>query len=72
MNITQRRKASVEVRKLSFVFIHNSHRVWEWSIFNSKTKFVAWKTYMLIVFRNEFYLTCYIFIWAPKGLHQSV
>ena len=26
------RKASVEVRKLIFVYSHNSHRVWEWSI----------------------------------------
>lgn len=33
----QRREASIEVRKPSFVFSHNSHRVWEWSIVNSKT-----------------------------------
>ena len=29
MKSPQLRKASVEVRKLSFVFSHDSHRVWE-------------------------------------------
>ena len=46
----QSRKASVEVSKLIFVFSHNSHRVLEWSIVNSKTNFVAWKSYVLIFF----------------------
>ena len=42
------------------VYSHNSHRVWEWSKVNSKANFVAWKNYMLIAFRNEYYLA-YIF-----------
>ena len=37
------------------------------SIVNSKTKFIAWKTYMLIVCRNEYYLTCYIFFELQKA-----
>ena len=52
MKIAQRRKASVEVRKLSFIYSHNSHLVWEWSNVDYKANFVAWKNYMLIAFRK--------------------
>ena len=62
----QSRKASVEVSKLIFVFNHNSHRVLEWSIVNSKTNFVAWKSYVLIVFRKEYYLAIFFFILSSK------
>ena len=62
----QSRKASVEVNKLIFVFSHNSHRVLEWSIVNSKTNFVAWKSYVLIVFRKEYYLAIFFFILSSK------
>ena len=61
----QSRKASVEVSKLIFVFSHNSHRVLEWSIVNSKTNFVAWKSYVLIVFRKEYYLAIFFFLNLP-------
>ena len=71
MKGSQSRKASVEVSKLIFVFSHNSHRVLEWSIVNSKTNFVAWKSYVLIVFRKEYYLAIFFSFWAPKGLSQS-
>ena len=63
----QRRKASVEVSKLIFVFSHNSHRVLEWSIVNSKTNFVAWKSYVLIVFRKEYYLAIFFHFELQKG-----
>ena len=66
MKIAQRRKASVEVRKLSFVYSHNSHLVWEWSNVNYKANFVAWKNYMLIAFRDENYQAYFIFILRSK------
>ena len=66
MKIAQRRKASVEVRKLLLFYSHNSHPVWERSIVNSKTNFVAWKNYMLIAFRNKYYLAYFLFITSSK------
>ena len=53
MKVTQSRKGSVKVRKLSFVCSHNSYGVWEWSIVSYKTNFVAWKNYMHIVFETS-------------------
>ena len=55
----QRRKASVEVGKLGFVFSHNNsvkQRVWEKIIVKSKANFVAWESYMVIVFQNGYCL----------------
>ena len=46
MKITQSRKASCS-------WSQKPCMIWEWSIINSKTNFVAWKSYILIVFRNE-------------------
>ena len=71
MKSPQRRKASVEVRILSSVFSHNSHRVCEWSIVNSETNFVAWREKeMLIVSRNQSYSAYFVFILSYKGLSK--
>ena len=66
MKIAQRREASVEVRKFSFVYSHNSHLVWEWSNVNYKANLVTWKNYMLNAFRDENYQAYFIFILRSK------
>ena len=66
---SQRRKASVEVRKLTPTLSHNLHRVWKLKY----RYFVAWKGYMINVFRNEKYLVYFLEdLGILKGLSKCL